>query len=63
MTIKDLKEIISNLPDDALVLYADPSFTGAYHEEPVKTDFKMDVSKTNEYKRLLISFPLKSPVE
>lgn len=61
--IRDLKELIKDLPDDTPILYDDPNFSGPYHIIPRKNDFKVEqVRELDNIKALLIDFPFETPV-
>jgi hypothetical protein len=61
--IRDLKELIKDLPDDTPVLYGDPNFSGPYHIVPCKFDIKVEqVEELDNIKALLIAFPFETPV-
>lgn len=62
--IRDLKELIKDLPDDTPILYNDPNFSGPYHNAPCKYDIKIDrLPELGNIKVLLIAFPFESPVD
>jgi len=55
--VKDLKDLLKEIPDGIEVVYQDPNFGGPYHIIPNIHDFKFDG------KDFLISFPFESPVD
>lgn len=60
MDIKQLKEMIKDLPDDAEVLYSDPNFSGRYHIVPDRSNFS--INENHRQKALFIEFPFETPV-
>jgi len=59
VTVKELRLLLSELPDDALILFEDPNFGGVYEVIPELWYFTVSTTA----RALLIRFPFETPCE